>query len=263
MRIGRYVVVLAALCSLQAETNLERGRRVIDECISALGGETFLHMTDRVERGRAYSFYREQISGRSITTIYTHYLSGVTDTANTLAVVEREFFGKNLDSSVLFTPDQAWELTYRGARPLTTERFARYKETTLRDVFYILRVRLHEPGMILESRGADVLDNRPVEIVDITDAQNRTTTVYFDQIDKWPLHQVFYRRDPVTKERDEETTTYTKYRDIGGVKWPFDMHRERNGDKIYEMFSDEGKLNETVKSDLFVLPSGLKMLKPM
>jgi hypothetical protein len=261
MRVAVSLLVFSCCCGA-AESNQDRAKRIIQECIDALGGDRFMHMVDRAEEGRAYSFYHEQISGRSIAKTYTHYLPGVTDTANTVAVEVREYFGKHQESSVLFRQNDAFELTFRGARPITAERFNRYKETTLRDVLYILRVRMREPGMILESRGADVLDNRPVEIVDIIDAQNRTTTVYFDQIYKWPVRQVFYRRDEVTKERNEEVTTYTKYHDIGGVQWPLDVHRERNGDKIYEMFSDSGKINENVKPETFMLPSDIKLLKP-
>ena len=140
----------------------------------------------------------------------------------------------------------------------------RYKETTLRDVFYILRVRLHEPGWIMESKGADVIENQPVEIVDLTDADNVTTTVYFDQITKLPVRQVFFRRDPVTKDRNEEVTHFTKYRDAGeGVQWPFAIERDRNGEEIYEIFSTSVEVNgKKVPDDLFSLPSTIKLLKP-
>ena len=154
-----------------------------------------------------------KLTGLSIATIYTRYDSGVTDTAHNLAQHERDNFGKKQDYGMLFTDKEAWDITYRGARPLPDDRFARYKETTLRDMFYIIRVRLHEPGWIIESKGADVIENRPVEIVDLTDADNRTTTVYFDQITKLPVRQVFFRRDPVTKDRNEEVTHFTKYRE--------------------------------------------------
>lgn len=261
MRVVASLLVLSLGCAA-AESSQDRAKRVINECVTALGGDRFLHMVDRVEEGRVYSFYHDQISGRSIAKTYTHYLPEVTDTADTLAIEVREYFGKKQESSVLFRPSDAYELTFRGARPMAADRFTRYKETTLRDVLYILRIRMKEPGMILESRGSDVLDNRPVEIVDITDAQNRTTTVFFDQTNKWPVRQIFYRRDPVTKERDEEITTYTKYFDIGGVQWPLDVHRERNGYKIYEMFSESGKVNEALKPETFMLPSDIKLLKP-
>jgi hypothetical protein len=249
---------------LHGETAQDRGKRIVNECLEALGGGRYLAMQTREESGRAYSFYREKLTGLSIAKIYTKYYSGVSDTAHELAVRERENFGKKEDYGVLFLENEALDVTFRGARPLTTDRFDRYKETTIRDIFYILRVRLQEKGLVFESRGADVLQNAPVEIVDITDADNRTTTVYFHQITKLPIRQVFYRRNAVTKEKDEEVTLYTKYRDVGGgVQWPYAIERERNQEKIFEIFSEAVKINDPkIQGGLFELPSGIKRLKP-
>jgi len=256
----RLIPALACLFSLHAETSQERARRVVNECLDALGGQRFLNMQNREVSGRAYSFYREQLSGLSIATIYTRYYDDVKDTAHDLAVRERENFGKKQDYGVLFVQDAAYDITFRGARPLPDDRFARYKDTTLRDIFYILRVRRGEP-LIYESRGADVLQNAPVEIVDITDADNRTTTVYFHQITKLPVRQVFYRRNAVTKENDEEITLFSKYRDVDGIQWPWAIERARNGEKILEIFADSVKINNPkVEDSLFDLPAGIKML---
>jgi hypothetical protein len=256
---------LAAVSALllRAETPQERGKRAVDECLRALGGDRYLAMENRVESGRVYSFYREKLTGLSIAKIYTRYDSGVPDTAHNLAQRERDNYGKKEDYGTLFTDKEAWDITYRGARLLPADRFARYRETTLRDFFYILRERLHEPGWVFESRASDVIENSPVDIVDLTDADNRTTTVYLDQITHFPVRQVFYRRDPVTKDKDEEVTHYDKYRDVGGVQWPFAIERDRNGEKIYQIFSNSVEVNDKkVSDDLFVLPSTLKLLKP-
>jgi hypothetical protein len=256
-------VILACALTLDAETAQERGKRLIEACLQAVGGDNFTHMETRVESGRAYSFYRERLSGLSIATIYTRYDSGVTDTAHELAQHERENFDKKQDYGVLFGPKDAWDVTYRGARPLAKDVYARYRDTTFHDIFYILRVRLHEPGMIFESKGADVLDNVPVEIVDITDAENLTTTVYIHQTTKLPVREVFYRRDPITKEKNEEVTLFTKYRNVDGIQWPYTIERERNGEKVYQIFSNEVEVNSKKAVDtLFELPNGIKMLKP-
>jgi len=254
---------LSCVVLLSAESSQERGKRLINECLQAMGGDRYLNMETRVESGRAYSFYREKISGRDIAKIYTRYSSGVTDTVHELAQRERENFGKKEDFGVLFADKEAWDVSFRGARPIADDTFARYKETTLRDIFYILRIRLREPGMIFESRGADVFENAPVEIVEITDSDNRTTTVYLHQETKLPVRQVFYRRDPKTKDRNEEITLYTKYRDVGGVQWPYAIERDRNGEKIYEIFSDSVEVNsKKIADNLFMLPSTIKLLKP-
>ena len=45
------------------------------------------------------------------------------------------------------------------------------------------------------------------------------------------------RRNTEYKDFDTEVTVFAKYRDVGGgVKWPFDVRRDRNGEKIFEMY---------------------------
>ena len=255
--------ILLGCCALAAgappaETAKERGKRVVFEALDALGGDAFLRMEDRVESGRVYSFYREALQGLSIATIYTRYLTPI---PGQLAVREREAFGKDLSNSVLLIEDGAWELTFRGARPLADKRYAAYKEGTLRNVFYLLRQRLKEPGLDFYSQGSDLYENRPVEIVDITDAQGLTVTVYFSQLTKLPERQAFKRRNPDYKDFDTEVSTFAKYRDVGGgVKWPMNIRRERNGEKIFEIYSESVQINKTLKDDLFTLPANVKML---
>lgn len=257
--IGLLIVVSAAF----GETNQERGKRVIDQAVAALGGEKFLNMKDRVESGRAYSFYREQLSGLSFAKIYTRYLIRPEPPIPAfLGVRERQSFGKKKeDTAVLFTETEGFEVTYRGARPIPAEQYDRFRESTLRNIFYILRQRLGEPGLIFESRGSDVADNMPVEIVDITDSDNRVVTVHFQLSTKLPVRQMTDRRNPQTKERIEEITRYTKFRDVGGgVMWPFTIQRERNGEKIFEIFSDGVVINQGLTDNLFTLPADLKIL---
>jgi len=252
---------LTALCLLSAasaETFQERGKRVVEQSLRALGGDAFLNMQDRVESGRAYSFYRQELSGLSIAKIYTRYLAPV---PGQISARERQAFGKNEYDAVLFTENGAWEMTFRGARPLADQRYDAYKDSTLRNIFYILRERLKEPGMDFYSRGSDIFQNTPVEIVDITDADGRTVTVYFSQSTKLPVRQVFKRRNPEFKDFDAEEMVFSKYRDIGGgVMWPFDMRRDRNGEKVYEIYSDSVEINRSLRDNLFELPGNLKIL---
>ena len=241
-----------------AETPAERGKRVVYEGLAALGGDAFVHMNDRVESGRAYSFYRSQINGLAVAKIYTRYAA---PTPGAPAVREREAFGQKEDSAVLLTETGAWEVTFRGARPFDDTRYANYRDSTLRNILYILRQRLNEPGMELYSRGTDFFENRPVEIVDITDSRNATVTVYFDQLSKLPTRQTFRRRNEEFKDFDTEVTTFGLYRDVGGgVKWPCNIRRERNGEKIFEMFSDDVHINRNLKDNLFELPGNIKVL---
>jgi hypothetical protein len=251
---------LFARAGMAAETAEQRGRRVVNEALEALGGRAYLAMQDRVESGRAYSFYREELQGLSVAKIYTRYLAPV---PGKISVRERENFGKDESYGVLFNENGAWEINFRGARPLDQKRIDTFRDGTLRNVFYILRQRLNEPGMDFFSRGGDLYDNRPVEIVDITDSEGLTTTVYFSSLDKLPVRQIFKRRNEQFKDFDQEETIFAKYRDVGGgVKWPYNIRRFRNKEKLFELYSESVQINRNLKDDLFTLPANIPMLKP-
>lgn len=259
----RYAALtLAVAAALHGQTDAERGRKLMDEIIAALGGEKFLAVQDRVEDGRAYSFYREQLTGLSRAKIYTRYLSGPVP-PDCVAQRERQAFGKDEDYLILFQEDKAYQVTYRGAKPLPAERWQRYVESTRRNIFYILRQRLKEPGMIFEYRGASVWQNTPVEVLDITDADNNVVTLYVHRTTKLPIRQIYVRRDPKTKQRDEYSTIFSKYRDVGGgVQWPYNMLTERNGEKVFEIFSDSVSVNQGLDDSLFLLSAKIKILPP-
>jgi hypothetical protein len=262
----RKLAVLAAICAagaMAAETAQERGKRVAMEALQALGGDAYLHMQNRVETGRAYSFYRGQISGLSIAHLYTQYLNPPQPPVpEKLYERERDTFGKQEEDVFLYHEDAAWEITFRGAVALDQERVDRFKDSTLRNVLYILRERLHEPGLSFYSQGMDFWENRPVEVVEIADAQNQMVTVYFDRENKLPVRQVYRRRNKLYNDFDTETTLFAKYRDVGGgVQWPFDIRRDRNGEKFFEMYSESVAINQDLKDSLFELPANVKMRK--
>jgi hypothetical protein len=258
------MLLLPLTCGF-AQTAAGSGRQLIDEALAALGGPKFLAMQDRVESGRAYSFYHGQLSGLSVATIYTRYLTPAQATApGDLLIDERQSFGKNEKyGSTLFIRGQGYQITFRGIRPVSKENTERYKDSTLHSIFYILRERLNEPGIVFENRGSDVVLNEPVRIVAITDADNRTVTVYLNHRTKLPVRQVYYRRDK-TGDRNEEVTLYTKYRDVGeGVMWPFSVQRLRNGDRVFQMFAQSVEINKNLSGTLFTLPAGVPVLKPL
>jgi hypothetical protein len=251
------VSILLAATAPAAESAHERGKRVVQEALQALGGDSFLAMQDRVESGRAYSFYRNELSGLSIAKIYTRYLTpGVGKPSQR----ERQNFNKDESASVLFNDQGAWEITFRGARPLEPKRVESWKDGTQRNVFYILHQRLQEPGMDFYSLGGDLYDNLPVEIVDITDAEGLTVTVYFSQLTKLPVRQLLKRRNLDYKDFDKEETLFARYKRVDGVQWPASIRRLRNGDKIYEMNSETIEINPNLKDDLFTLSTKIPLL---
>lgn len=260
MRLAPILLACGALAAAQAaETPAERGKRLVNEAVQALGGEAFLNMRDGVESGHVYSFYRSQITSLSLARIYTRYVPA--PAAGKAGLRERESFlsespGRPETSALLFREDGAWNITFRGAEPLDEQRYQTFQETTRRDIFYILRCRLSEPGWEFDWKDTDVFDNRPVEIVEMTDAANQTVTVTFDQDTKLPLRAVSRRRNAQFKDFDTDATLFANYRNAGhGVQWPTNVRRERNGEKIFEMYSDTVEVDKNLPDSLFGVPA--------
>lgn len=255
---------LASAAVLTGQSKQDRGRSLLQDTIQALGGDRFLAVQDRIESGRAYSFYRERLTGLARATIYTRYLTpSEKPEPGKIYQRERQAFGKDEDYAILFDEEKGYSITYRGATPLPEATLTRYRDTTRRNFFYFLRQRRNEHGLLLEHQGAQVFQNQPVDVLDITDDENVTLTVMIHQSTRLPVRQVFYRRDPTTKERREEVTFFSKYRDVGGgVQWPWAMSRFRDNEKIFELFSDSVTINKGLSDQLFTLPANMKVLPP-
>jgi hypothetical protein len=255
-----FALSLVARSVARAETAKDRGKRLVEKTIAALGGDAFRNLQTRTEIGHAYSFYHEKLSGLSIARIYTKYLEP--DGKTPICELQRQVLGKKQEETVLFTTNDAYDVTYRGAKPLKETQIQQFRETTLHDIFYILRERLNEPGMEFEDAGADVIENQPVKGIDIYDSENRSVRVWVNSDTFLPAKQRFYRWDPTINERREEVTRYTKYRDAGGgIMWPYVTERERDTEKIFELYSDKVTVNDSMPAGMFELPNGVTMLK--
>jgi hypothetical protein len=177
-------------------------------------------------------------------------------------VRERQAFGKKEDVYIVFNEQGGFEITYGGAKPLPPPTMERFREGLLHSILYLLRMRLGEPGLTFEYRGAEIYENAPVDVVDVLDKQDRITAVYFQQSTKLPVKQVWENRDPITKRKFEEITVYSKYRDVGGgVMWPMVVRRERDGERIFEMYADAVAVNQGLTDDLFTIPADVKILE--
>lgn len=264
MRAWIVLLALAPATCGQAPRTPEWAKQVMEDALRALGGEKFLAMRDRVEEGRSYAFYREDLSGMSRVKFYIRYLTAPEPMqADFIGQRERRAFGKNEEVYIIYNEDGGWEVTYRGAKPMGEALYQNYKETLLHNVLHTLRVRLREPGMAFDAMGTEIVENQPCNVVRIVDGANRQTTVWFHQSTKLPVRQRWEKRDPKLKFRIEEVTIFDKYRDVGGgVMWPFVVRRERNGERNFEMYADMVTINRSLGDELFTLPAGLRMLDP-
>ncbi len=168
----------------RAETNEQKGKRIVDEAVAALGGPAYLGDAEpRGIRADLRLLSREALRTGCFDSV--HLIPGSAGGAGAgfgagfMGERVRDARGKKLDDVILYIDGTGYEITFRGARPLADAVINQFRVATMHNIFYILRERLAEPGMIFESHGADFFENRPVETVEITDANNDTVTGVF------------------------------------------------------------------------------------
>jgi hypothetical protein len=260
MRFALFLAVAGTLGAAETAAQ-KRGKELLDQCLAALGGEAFLKMRDRVQTGRAYQFYQEQLRGLAVVTYYLRYdFAPSLHQPGWIGIRERRDFGKNKDWSSLFFDGKGYEITYRGAQPYPEPYMQQYRERVLRDIFYILKYRREEPGIIFESLGSEIVDLQPTDAIKITDGDNKTVTVYLLKSNHLPMRQEYVRRDPKTREVFRERGHYSKYRTTAGVTLPWNVLLERDGEKIFEMFVETMDVDKGLEDTLFELPKGIKVL---
>lgn len=246
-----------------AQTRQERGRQIVDDALAKLGGDSFLAIRNVIATGRAYSFYNAQVRGLARVTMYDRFEEMLPNVdSEWLPVSRREVYTEKGDYYSIFLNGKGWEVTYLGARPLPGDVMERYRIAVRRDFFYFLRYRMNEEGLYFYHAGTEIIDNEPTEAVQITDAEGELVTIYFRRSDGLPHQQLYLRRDLKTRVPYEEKTIWSKYRKSGDALLPWNIRREREGERIFEQYASEVVVNRPLGNEIFALPSGVPMLDP-
>lgn len=249
----------AALLPLRAAPPHDpKAKEVVLNALEALGGKKFLSLSTREEHGRASSFYRDRLTGYSDAKIYAKYLP---PTTKGFPLLERTYYGKKVEYSVLFDGADLTELSFRGARPLPQSRVERYRRSLNANLLLLLRFRLNDPTLQLRYLGGDVIVNTAVHKVELYfDSDQLRLEAAFHRDTGLPVRSTYSWRSP-KREVMDESHNFDKYRSVAGIQWPFSFVRERNGDKDFEFFSDEVKLNEPIPESELSIPENTPRLK--
>jgi hypothetical protein len=254
---------LAAGMGLQGQLQGQedpKARELLLSTMRALGGARFLGIRSRVDRGRVYTFYRSRLAGLAKAEIATKYEGGWNG-GLVLPVRERISIPKIEDYFLIFDGKDRIEVTFRGARPLPLPQVYRFRENVTANILNVLRFRLGEKGLQLRYLGSDVVDNAPLEKLELYFASDaRTFEVWVHRDTRLPVRSLYRWRNPKTRQMYTDVLTLGKFRDVQGVQWPLNIVRERDGDKEFELFADEVEMNVELADSLFQIPAGIPRL---
>jgi hypothetical protein len=214
----------AALQAQGADTD-KRGRLLLNEMVTALGGEMWLNRRTALFHGNTASFFRgEPNLGSPPYWDYKQYPIGTQPEA------DRVEFTKKRDIVQIWTTTNGYEITYKGNKPLPADQVADYLRRQAHSVDAIVRVWMKQPGTIVLYEGATQVERRPADKVTLLSANNDAVTLELDAVNHRPLRRTYQTRNQQFKDLDEEQETYDDYHEIQGIMTPFNITRYHNGD---------------------------------
>jgi hypothetical protein len=235
--ISMRIIVLLCLCMAslygqqdstvkpaETQTNQQKARALVDQMIQALGGQAYLTVQDYYSEGRSGSFHNETLQGTSL--FYRFWKWPDKD---------RIELTKQRDIVQLYVGDQAYEITYKGVRPINLQNEERAHQAIVRRYYSlenVLRIWMKEPGILLLDEGPSISEGHMAEKLTIINSKNESVTILVDPSTHLPLEKRFSTRDPRYRERDEEVLVYGDWKVIQGINTPRMTLIKRNGETI-------------------------------
>jgi len=230
---------------LMPEQSAAKARQILDQAVEALGGNAYLNVHDVTCTGRLGQFdHAGEVTGFGKFIDYSQP-----------PFKERQENLPNKNIIQVYNGDKGWDLDRGGVSDAPKADVTDFKEEVQKDLDYILRQRSHEPGMVLRYAGPDVVDLKQAEWVEMVDSDNRTIRIAFADNTHLPIRKTVETRDPRMQRKTEEVEYYSNYHPIDGVQTPFQITRERNQIKIFQVFFDKCEYNTSVSDALFTKES--------
>jgi len=217
-----------------------KAQQVLDRVVRALGGPAFLNMKRLTTRGRVYSITDESTSGFAPFESAVEYPD------------KRRFtYGKKLPVILINNGDQEWELDQYGQTDQLPEQVRRWKISSRYSLENLLRLRIHEPGMLIQMGGVDFVDNVATLSLDVVDAQATQLKLDLNRQTSLPVSIIYRVRDPNTGDWNEFADVYSDYKDIQGIMTPMHIARFVDGERVSEIFRSYAHYDDDYPSTYF------------
>jgi hypothetical protein len=261
VRIAKTIIAVGLLCGAVAwgwstgaaqddeillpEQSAAKAKQLLQQTIDALGGSAYLGTRDVTCTGKLGGFdHSGELTGYE--TFIDYEQPPFKDRQENLPK-------RNIIS--IFNGDKGWELDRGGVSDAPVADLQDNAENVKKDIFNILRNRIHEKDMTFRYAGPDILDGWQVDWVELIDSDNRTIRMAISQSTHLPVRKTVDVRDPKTRTKMLEVEYYSNYHPLQGIQTPFQITRERNQTKIFQAFFDKCEYNTGLSDSLFTKES--------
>ena len=253
--------------SMMPEASAAKGKQILSDLINGLGGAGYTEVRESQCEGRRSQFGHNGEPLHPVLLPFSEYRR-YPDKLRT------EYIGKGhntilpfligvdgLDWShggiivTLYNGDHGWTLDRSGVTELPATAVSDFQEQIKRNVDNLLRLRLNEPGLSIRFGGSDTVDLKPVDWVEITDAQERRFRLAVDRSSHLLVRSVVITKDEETQQFNEDVMIYSNYQLKDSVWAPRQISREHNGRRSSQSFYDTCRFNPGFPDSLFTKDS--------
>ena len=249
-RVGAQAAAVPSAQVAQVE-NADRGRKLLEAMVAALGGEAWLQRQTWIFEGRTARFYKGQPDGGA--TQFEEYGrvqpfgERVVMVSHFGAIVAKD----HRDVAEVWTSENGYEITYKGTRALPAAEVTEFKRWRRYSVEAVVEEWLKQPGVMVMDEGSKMVERHAADEVSVLSAANDAVTLTLDQRSHLPLSLSFRWRDPLYKDWNTEVEEFADYHVVQGIATPFSIITTHNGDMTGERFLTRAVYNVKLATELF------------
>jgi hypothetical protein len=227
--------------TMMPEQSAAKAKQILQQLTDALGGAGYLEVRDSACEGRLARFgHNGELNGFTNFKDYWRYPDK-----------NRTDYSKKGVIINLYNGDRGWTLDRGGVSELPSPAVADFQELAKKDINNLLRLRVKEPGMFFRYGGQDIVDLKTVDWVEITDPEQRTFRLAVDRSSHLFVRTMIITEDQTTRERSTETSIYSNFQLMDGVRTPLQITSDRDGRRISQVFFTSCKYNPAFPGDFF------------
>ena len=228
-----------------------RGRKLLDQMVTALGGDTWLNRTDWISYGKGATFYKSQPN--PYVSEFEEYTRAQPFGARVIIVSKLGVFipTTKRDVAVVWTTDNGYEVTFRGKKELPKDEVEDFERRHRHTLDVVVKDWLKQPGVLVTYEGTGLVGRRLADKVSVLTPGNDAVTIALDESNHLPLNRTFQWRDATYKDYDTDEEQYDSYQPVQGIMTPLIITRLHNGDMVSQRYLTKVVYNSKLPADLF------------
>lgn len=220
-----------------------KSQAVLTQVIQALGGADFLNFKTLTTRGRIFLFSEGDMAGA------VKFISEVEYPEK-----RRFTYGNQKPVTLINDGDEGWEVDRLGVIRQKDEQIRNWKLAARYTLENLLRIRVHEPGVLVQDGGVDFVNNFPARVLDISDARGARVKLYVRSTTFLPLRVDYRVLNNKTGEWDEHVDDYSDYQPKQNIMTPMHITHSLDGERVTELFRNTAAYDQTYPAGHFQPP---------